>query len=291
LRNIISDNTGCEGIGVSISGGLPIIRFNLITRNRQTSCTGGAGGAGIGISGGSSARIYDNTISDNDATSADGGGIAVAAATPVIRGNLITGNFTTHDGGGIYMSYGAAPIIIDNIIVHNVAAEGGGISSLGTGLRIVNNTIAGNTALDRGSQLFAEGFNTGTQMWNNIFLGSSAQAAIYCWSAASPTPPGFRFNNAFNTSGPVYAGACANVTGQNGNVSTDPLFVDSNADYHLQPGSPAIDAGSNAAPSLPGGDFASDPRIIDGNGDGTATVDMGAYELGVQMSPVLAPAS
>jgi len=58
------------------------------------------------------------------------------------------------------------------------------------------------------------------------------------------------------------------------------MFVDpGNGNYHLQQESACIDAGSNAA--VPGGitvDIGGDDRIIDGNNDGTAIVDMGAYE-------------
>ncbi len=49
-------------------------------------------------------------------------------------------------------------------------------------------------------------------------------------------------------------------------------------DYHLSPGSPCIDAGTNAAPSLPDSDFEGDPRVIDGDYDGIAIVDMGVDE-------------
>ena len=49
-------------------------------------------------------------------------------------------------------------------------------------------------------------------------------------------------------------------------------------DYRLLPGSPAIDAGNNAAPQIPAADLDGNPRIADGNGDGTARIDMGAYE-------------
>ncbi len=51
-----------------------------------------------------------------------------------------------------------------------------------------------------------------------------------------------------------------------------------NGDFHLLPGSPCIDAGTNTAPSIPEKDKDGANRIIDGNGDGTETVDMGAYE-------------
>ena len=64
-----------------------------------------------------------------------------------------------------------------------------------------------------------------------------------------------------------------------GNIEGDPLFIDfANDDYHLQPDSPCIDAGTNGAPSIPEKDFEGDLRIIDGDDNGTATADMGADE-------------
>jgi hypothetical protein len=61
------------------------------------------------------------------------------------------------------------------------------------------------------------------------------------------------------------------------NLDVDPLLT---ADYHLQDGSPAIDAAFS--PALAAGESATDldgqPRIQDGNGDGIAARDMGAFE-------------
>ena len=59
-----------------------------------------------------------------------------------------------------------------------------------------------------------------------------------------------------------------------GNIDLDPLFVDpDNDDYHLQPGSPCINLGTNAPPGgLPLTDLDGNPRVICG------VVDMGAYE-------------
>lgn len=65
-----------------------------------------------------------------------------------------------------------------------------------------------------------------------------------------------------------------------GNLLADPEFVDVNGgDFHLSPGSPAIDAGGNASvhPSLVA-DLDGLNRIADGNMDNVAIVDMGVFE-------------
>jgi len=77
-------------------------------------------------------------------------------------------------------------------------------------------------------------------------------------------------------------------TGLAGKVSVDPAFVDAvHDDYHLQFGSPAIDAGSS--PGAPTTDFDGVPRPLDGNGDGLAAFDMGAFEfprlVGIDIEP------
>jgi hypothetical protein len=77
-----------------------------------------------------------------------------------------------------------------------------------------------------------------------------------------------------------YGGACSGLLGNNGNISLPPGFTDpANGNYTLTLGSPSIDAGDNAAPSLPGRDLRGVPRIFHG------IVDQGAYEFYVPKQP------
>ena len=71
------------------------------------------------------------------------------------------------------------------------------------------------------------------------------------------------------------------------NIDADPLFIldidpstapTKTGNLRLGTGSPAIDAGNNTFAAGVLTDLDGEARIKDGDGDGTATVDMGAYE-------------
>ncbi|MBI3836290.1 MAG: right-handed parallel beta-helix repeat-containing protein [Planctomycetes bacterium] len=72
-----------------------------------------------------------------------------------------------------------------------------------------------------------------------------------------------------------------------GNIDVDAMFVDAvNGDYHLQQGSPCIDAGDSNATGLPPTDFDGGPRFVDdplvpdtGHNHGVLPIDMGPYEF------------
>ncbi len=77
----------------------------------------------------------------------------------------------------------------------------------------------------------------------------------------SPIPPLLVSNDSFGSGASGFGGTCAGAGGTNGNTSVDPLFV-STHNYHLQSGSPSIDAGDDGAPDLPSNDIDGDPRIV-----------------------------
>ncbi len=71
------------------------------------------------------------------------------------------------------------------------------------------------------------------------------------------------------------------ATDGGGNIfGDDPMFADTlNGDYSLAEGSPCIDAGMPDG-DYPPTDILGNVRVWDGDGDGTATIDIGAFEYG-----------
>ena len=282
--NIIARTRVCTGI-IALSSA-PLVQKNTIINNTDTGCFGDGGGMSVYFTpsaGNLSAEIVENVIAGN--ASIVGGGISLWSAGPIIRGNLIEGNTASglspcSPGGGIAIRALSDPLIAQNVIVGNSAGCGGGIYWGSTGLRLVNNTIADNDGA-KGSGIHAEG--TAGQLSNSIIVGRDGQNAVYCeaWSALA-----FRFNNVLTTAAAPYGESCIDPTGTNGNISSDPLFVNRpKGDYRLQLASPSIDAGDGAAAEVPNRDADGNARILDGNGDGAGIVDMGAHERAPLLTP------
>jgi YD repeat-containing protein len=280
-NNVITKNQGCDGAGIFTSSGGPLIQGNVISNNSQAGCAGGNGGGGIGVLGSSGLRIIGNTIVDNSNTDSGvgGGGIGMnGAGAPLIQGNIISGNNGGTQGGGIGIVNDASPQIVNNLFIHNTASSGGGlwwlVPTSTPGILLLNNTIADNSAT-QGSGIFADGFDSDAIFQNNLMIGQPGVIAAFCGNFNNTVPPNFVNDDVFTTGATPYGGICTDQTGKNGNISSDPLFVDPAVDnYHLQTASPAIDAGNNTAPiPLPTTDLDGNPRVVN------TTVDLGAFEF------------
>lgn len=130
-------------------------------------------------------------------------------------------------------------------------------------------------------------FATPVTVANNIIVAiHGATNALYC-GFTDLTASSFYNNDVYSANGSAYGGLCTNQTGMRGNISASAKFLGT-SNFRLKAGSPAIDAGNNSAPDLPGKDLAGNPRIINGNDGATAIVDMGAYEF---VPVILAPKS
>lgn len=171
-----------------------------------------------------------------------GGGIFCFGASPCISNCEIIDNHANISGGGIY-SYICSPHIINCIIASNDALNGGGggIMCEQAPAYIVNCTLYGNTRHNNfnGSGIFnLANFNLECPTIVNCILWNDQPN----WDEISNSNPAFPAIVDFSDvemAGGVYPGQ--------GNINANPQFVNVlNNDFHLQNGSPCINAGTNA---------------------------------------------
>lgn len=286
--NVIVDNAACSGAGISIDFGSPTIADNTIRDNFRQGCTGGSGGGGISVGGnsGDTTVIVGNVIADNHINGGGaGGGINLFAAGKVeIIGNHITGNSVSYGrGGGISIVNGTFPTIVQNEISGNHARfAGGGIRWLAPSTTpsgaLVGNTLAdntiGDTSDDGGAALLLDGWTSAIDVVDNVFAGDDPETVV-CGAAYGHETPTLQHNLFWSETGDAFTGECTTPSADDGNLEVAPDFVPDT--FVPAPGSSLVDAGV-FRPELPTGDLAGNARFQDGNGDGTATVDIGAWE-------------
>lgn len=235
----------------------------------------------------SSPSIIGNVIQNNKQQIYYGAAIGGDGGSPIIIGNLFRNNATSgqSQSGAVSFIGTSSPFIANNVFVNNAGtAINMSLSGINSPV-VINNTIVSNNV---GIGVDAQ-YNPASQIYMNNILADNAVGLNINFYNFYNVPPVWDNNLVFG--GKNYVGA-PDLTGTNGNISADPMFVDpTNGDFHLQPGSPAIDAGNNAAPFLPAMDFDGGPRVIAGHPNGPAIVDMGAYEFNptnqVPLPPVI----
>lgn len=279
VGNIIEDNEACGGgAGIEIYLGSPVIRDNLIRRNRRTvGCAGGLGGGGIQVRSGEP-TIVDNVISENDWKTggrSEGGGISVySTGRLTLRDNLIRDN-QANQGGGVFLRTSSG-LVVQNLIVRNLADSGGGLYLWVRGtedMAILNNTVADNNAGD-GAAAYVMGLRDGLRLINNILLGRDVPAL-----ACDSVRPEFLANLAYAPGLSPDGDSCGFAAGLEGNLSEPPRLIQHGPlAYQLRPRSPAIDAGI-LVDGVPTVDLQGEPRLIDGDRDGEVVVDIGADEF------------
>ena len=272
------------GGGIYCSGSNPILQNVTISDNSAES-TDSYGGFGGGISCSGSNPILQNvTIIGNSAISRGGGGISCWDSSPSLMNVTITGNHALN-GGGIYCD-DSSPSLENVIITANSANNfGGGIHCFSNSNPILLNvTITGNSTPGyySGGGGIACLDNSSPSLTNCIMWNDSPEE-IYFYEYYSPNTITIAYSD-------IQGGEAGIVTNNNGivnwlegNIDENPLFVGTGENpYSLLEDSPCIDTGipDTTGLNLPPYDIIGNLRIWDGDGNGSAIIDMGAYEYG-----------
>ncbi len=222
------------------------------------------------------ATVTDSTIEDNSA-GYFGGAVYNSYGTLRLYRSTLDGNTATGSGGAVRGS-GGSMVFDDCTIANNSAQYGGGIF-LGYGaLTITNSTIAGNNATNPGAGggLFVP---DGATLDNTIVAQNTDPNGENDVTGGTLSP-----SSAYNLVGSDETGSLVNgVNGNQVGVTNPGLGPLANnggptQTMALLPGSPAIDAGSNAVAVDPTTglplttDQRGEPRIANG------IVDIGAFE-------------
>jgi hypothetical protein len=258
-ETLISGNESDAGAGVYNAGTLTADGL-LVTGNRATVTGGGLQNALSATATVSNATFTGNRAEDGGGFANDGGALDLTQVT-------LSGNRADGDGGGLYVASNDGSVDAVHVTVSaNVAdadqnsdGDGGGVQVAGAAaVTLSNSIVAGNF---RGSDWrfiddVAGGFSVeSTHNLIGTVTGSTGLAGQHsAWGTdADPLDP--RLDQ---------------LRDNGGFAPTQAIFIDS----------PAAEAGDNTVTNAAGlsADQRGHERIQDGVGDGTATVDMGAFE-------------
>jgi hypothetical protein len=239
VSSTIEDNTA-SAASYGEGGGMYVWQYAKLSNNlfqhnvAQTAASGFGYGGGLYLWEIWGATLEANRFVSNTASALGGGyGGAIFGSAKVVltmTNNLLAQNHASTAGGGLLLTT-SPPYLIPGTLVHNTIADndtGAGGEGIWVGsyvsLTLANNVVAGHTV----------GIT-------NTVPASSTVAADY---------------TLFADNGSDYGSGVSSTNEVNG----DPAFVaPDEADYHLAPGSAAIDAGYDAGVPI---DFDGDPRPI-----------------------------
>lgn len=261
-----------------------------------------------GYGGDSSPSFVGVIFSDNRAESDGGamfnqGGASLSGgSSPSMVGVIFSGNSAEFNGGAIYNngSGGSSSPSFTNVsFFGNFSGSSGGAvyndGSEGSNIPIFTNvTFSGNSSGGFGGAMFNLTEDGGTSspvlrnsiVWNNKDKSGNNTLSASIYNLSATVLPTHSLVQGAGASGDGWTTDASFVDG-GGNIDQNPNFISpvnpssaptTAGNLRLQSSSPAVDAGSNTYITVPT-DLEGNGRIVDGNNDGTAVVDMGAYEV------------
>jgi predicted outer membrane repeat protein len=291
VRTIVSRNVAGAGGGLAIYGTSQLTaKDSTVRRNLSGSEGGGIRAATV--------MLTNSTVSGNSAAT-NGGGISTTTAT--LTNSTVSGNSAGNNGGGIYAG---TPALTNSTVSGNSAGnDGGGIYAATPA--VTNSTVSGNSAATDGGGIWAasatllnctvveNSAHTGGGVFRFLLDGTfSVRNTIVALNLVDFTGTDPDVSGSFTSPGHNLIGDGTGGTGFTNGVNGDivgtnispidpklgPLAMNGGKTktHALLAGSLAIDHGDNTG--VPATDQRGLPRKKDGNGDGSARVDIGAFE-------------
>jgi len=229
---IFAENDGWNGWagGVAMDscplGGELVFSNVQFVRNSGGYYAGGMMAAMVSISN----ALFVGNIGENS-----GGGLNMWGSAYLLDNIIFSGNSANDSGGGLFGDTAGLPVSNCAFIQNVSSQEGGGIHAHYSPLDILNTSLTNNQAGQPGGGI----------------EGDYEPTTLYC-NALDNTPDNYH--------------GFTDPTGTDGNISVDPLYLDTSSsdplewDLHLDPSSPLVDAG--------------DPTILDPDGSPS---DIGAF--------------
>lgn len=258
--------------------GTPVVNFpDTVSRSSvfEGFTITGAGGYEAPLVARGSPTIRDCIVASNNT---EQGGGADVYGSPLFDRVTFRYNVSNFAGGAV-SDFSNGESVYQNCVFDSNDAffSGGAMYFGGASHRVINCTFANNFVFDEaGPAIYITNFPPAMNMeiLNSIFSGNERNGdASQAISSAVPGLPLIQ-----------YSITQADFGGTN--TQADPLFIDPDThDWRLQAGSPAIDAGNNAA--VPAGvqtdveglpRFVDDPNTPDSGNGAAPVVDIGAHE-------------
>ncbi|MHC4415147.1 MAG: right-handed parallel beta-helix repeat-containing protein [Planctomycetota bacterium] len=319
----LADCTFSGNIAAWDGGGM----YNNASDPTVTDCSfsdNWASGSGGGMANNTSSPAVTDCSFTGNTAARDGGGMTNGGSSPTLINCLFSENTAGGGGGGMANETASNPAVINCTFRANTAATGGGMRNYWVEPTLANCTFNHNTSSSQGGGMY--NWSSSSTLTNCTFANNAANSVgggMYCQGAFGPTLTSGIFwgDSPDEIAGPAtvtFSDVQGGQTGD-GNIDADPLFADADGpddipgtaddDLRCLAGSPACDAGSNAAVGPDAFDLDGDgdtteplpidldgnPRFVDdpdapdcwqspGECGEPPIVDMGAYEL--QPTPV-----
>ena len=236
--NDIISNTAEFGGGLQLVESAATLSGNLVSGN-----TAGQRGGGMYVRGSDDSSLIRNNFTNNAAEF--GGGVFIAESAVSLSGSLIRGNTASQRGGGLYLRDDGDVSLVNIILAENHAdSEGSGLTAVGSTPRLLHTTIARNTGGDGSGILVdkdSEGDLSIVSLVNTVIVSQTVGVRVTQGNTA--TLGATLWGTGAWANGSRYGGQ-GTVSPGTLNLEGDPVFLAPQiGDYHLRPGSAAIDVG------------------------------------------------